>query len=260
MKIGIFDSGFGGLEILKEAVKKLPSYDFVFLGDTKRAPYGNRSKESIYEFTEQAVKFLFKKDCLLIILACNTVSADALKKIQLKYRKKKVLGVIIPASEEAVERTKNKRIGVLATERTVKSKAFPREINKIDKKIKVFQEACPLLAPIIESGEKDSKITEIYLKERLKAFKDIDVLVLGCTHYGLLENKIKKLTKNITIISEGKIVAEKLKQYLKRHPEIEKNLSKRSKKEFFSTDITLNFKKLGSQFFGQKINPKKVSL
>lgn len=265
---GIFDSGFGGLEILREITKKLPQYKYIYLGDTQRAPYGSRNQIAIYQFTQEAVDFLFKKGCKLIIIACNTASSEALRKIQQNYLpshypKKRVLGVIIPACEDAVIKTKNNKIGVIATESAVSSGAFIRELKKINPKIKVFQKACPLLAPIIEAGEQNSPLIDIYLKKCLSPLlkANIDTLILGCTHYGLISKKIQAIIgKNIKIISEGKIVAEKLKQYLARHPEIEKQLKKETSVKFLTTDLTEKFATLGSKFFGKTINPKKVSL
>lgn len=266
--IGIFDSGFGGLSIMKGIIKGLPEYDYTYLGDTARVPYGTRSKEIVYEFTKQSVDFLFGKDCELIIFACNTASSDALRLIQQKHVPKyhigkKVLGVLIPAVEEASGKTKNKKVGIMATQGTVASGAFVREIKKLDKNIKIFQKACPLLVPIVEAGEQNSEITGIILKKYLKTLidKKIDTLILGCTHYSILEPQIKKITgKKVKIVSESKIVAEKLKDYLGRHPEIEKNLAKGRKRSFYSTDLTENFQVLGSKFFGQKIKVKKAKL
>ncbi len=268
MFIGVFDSGFGGLNILWGIVKKMPEYDYIYLGDTARAPYGTRSQESVYEFTRQAVDFLFKNNCELIILACNTASSEALRKIQQEYLSKyypnkRVLGVLIPAVEEAVGKTKNKKVGVIATEGTVNSKAFIREINKIDPKIKVFQKACPLLVPLVEVGEQDSKIADSALENYLKPLikNKIDILILGCTHYGILEKKIRKIVgPKINIISEAKIVAEKLKDYLERHEEIENKIGKNKKIIFYTTDLTDKFKKLGSKFFGKSIKAEKINL
>lgn len=264
--IGIFDSGFGGLDIMRGIIKELPEYDFVYLGDTARVPYGNRSQDVIYEFTKQAVDFLFSNNCELVILACNTASSEALRKIQQEHlpkhsSNKRVLGVIIPAVEQAIMKTKNKRVGVMATEGTVKSGAFVRELLKSDSKIKVFQNACPLLVPIIESGEQNSEIADIMLKKYLKPLldKNIDTLILGCTHYGILESKISRVVgKDISVISEVKIVAKKLKDYLSRHEEIERMLSKKGKRDFYSTDLTKKFDVLGSKFFGKKIQAKKA--
>ena len=253
---------------MKGIVKRLPEYNYVYLGDTARVPYGTRSKEVVCEFTKQSVDFLFSKDCALIIFACNTASSDALRRIQREfipelYPGKKVLGVLIPAAEEAFEKTKNKRVGIIATQGTVASGSFIREIEKLDKNIKIFQKACPLLVPIVEAGEQNSEITDIILKKYLKPLmaKKIDTLILGCTHYGILEPQIKRIIgKKVKIVSESKIVAEKLKNYLGRHPEIENKLAKRGKRDFYSTDLTENFKILGSRFFGQKIKVKKAKL
>lgn len=266
--IGIFDSGFGGLNIMKGILEELPDYNYVYLGDTARVPYGNRSKEVIFEFTKQAVGFLFQNDCQLIILACNTASADALRKLQQEYLpkhhpNKKVLGVLIPGAEHAIAKTKNGRVGVIATEATIKSKAFERELKKMGSKIKIFSKACPLLVPIVEAGERNSKATEIILNQYLRPLltKDVDTLILGCTHYGIIENKIRKVVgKYVAIVNESKIVPKKLKAYLRRHPEIEKELSKDGKQIFYSTDVTDKFIKLGSEFIGREIEVEKVGL
>jgi len=265
--IGVFDSGFGGLEILREIVKELPQYNYIYLGDTARVPYGNRSQEQIYDFTKQAVDFLFKRGCHLIILACNTVSSEALSKIQQEYLpehypEKKVLGVVVPAVE-AAEETKNNRIGVMATHGTIDSNAFERELKKFNPQTKVFQQVCPLLVPAIERGKQDSESTRTLLENYLNPLleKKIDVLILGCTHYGLLENQIREIVGNeIKIISEGKIVAGKLKDYLERHSEIENVLTKNSEIEFLTTGLSDKFRTLGTIFFGKPINPQKVSL
>lgn len=274
--IGIFDSGFGGLEVLKSIVNELPEYKYIYLGDTARTPYGNRSQEVIYNFTKQAVDFLFSKGCELIILACNTASSEALRKIQKQYLpdnfpEKKVLGVLMPAAERAVEVTKNRRIGVIGTESTVNSKSFVTEINKLAPETEVFQQPCPLLVPIVESGETETKIAELTLEKYLTPLikKNIDTLVLGCTHYGLLEKKIKEITKDrVNLVTEGKIVAEKLKEYLERHPEITNKLTHFSslevgnspKIEFLTTDLIEKFEELGKEFFGERIYAKKAVL
>lgn len=266
--IGVFDSGFGGLDIFREMAKKLPEYNYIYLGDTSRTPYGNRSQEVIYKFTEQAVDFLFKEDCQLIILACNTASSEALRRIQQEYlpknySNKKVLGVIIPAAERAADLTKNNRVGVIGTESTVASEAFVRELKKMNPKIKVFQGACPLLVPIVEAGEERSSAADLIIRNYLRPLikKDIDTLILGCTHYALLKNKIEKIVgKKINIITEGGVVAEKLKSYLRRHTEIERKLGKQKQIKFLTTDLTDKFRVLGSKFFGKKIFPKKIKL
>ena len=225
--IGIFDSGFGGITILREIVKKLPQYNYIYLGDSSRAPYGSCSQNTIYQFCKQAVDFLFKKNCQLIIFACNTASAKALRKIQQEYlfknpkyqkdKTKRILGVIIPTSEIAAKTTKNNKIGVMATKSTVLSRAFNKEIKKINNKIQVLEIACPLLVPIIEAGEHDRRIINIILEKYLKSLvnSNIDTLILGCTHYSVLEAKVRNiLPSNIQILSEPKIVAQKLKEYL----------------------------------------------
>lgn len=266
--VGIFDSGFGGLNIMKGILKELPDYDYIYLGDTARVPYGNRSKEVIFEFTRQAVEFLFKNDCQLIILACNTASAEALRKLQQEYLPanypdRKILGVIIPTAEETILKTKNKKIGVLATEATVDSNAFEREIKKLDSEIEVYQNACPLLVPIVENGEHNAEIADISLKKYLKPLlaENIDTLILGCTHYEIMEDKVKDIVGNdIEVISESKIVAKKLKEYLERHNEIEERLSKNSKQIIYTTDLTDKFIKLGREFLGREIGAEKITL
>lgn len=266
--IGVFDSGFGGLTILRGLTKELPEYNYIYLGDTARTPYGSRSQEIIYDFTRQAVDFLFKQNCTLVILACNTASSEALRRIQQEHLpkfhpNKKVLGVIIPAAEAAIKKTKNGRIGVIATEQTVASKTFIRELRKLDPKISVFQSSCPLLVPIIETGEHQSKIIDIVLRKYLAPLlkKKIDTLILGCTHYGIIEKKIYAIIgKDIHVISEASVVAKKLQDYLKHHPEVAIGLEKKRARTFYSTDLTEKFKRLGGQFFGQKIFVKKALL
>ncbi|MFA6006299.1 MAG: glutamate racemase [Candidatus Paceibacterota bacterium] len=266
--IGVFDSGFGGINILRGIVKALPEYNYIYLGDTARTPYGTRSTDVVYEFTRQAVDFLLLNNCELIILACNTASSDALRKIQQeylpeKYPSKRVLGVLIPAAEEAMQQTRNKRIGVIATEGTVKSGAFVRELTKLDKEVKVFQQACPLLVPIVESGEDRAIFTKQILEKYLNPLKtkNIDTLILGCTHYGILEKQIKNIMgRKVQIISEASIIPKKLKEYFAQHPEIESKLARDGGCKFYSTDLTEKFTRLGSRFFGKKILAEKVEL
>lgn len=271
MKIGIFDSGFGGLDIFSHIKRAMPEYDFIYLGDTARTPYGSRSQETIYKYSEQAVDFLFKKDCQLIIFACNTASAEALRKIQQKYLvenypDRRVLGVIIPAAESAIEKTKNKKIGIIATESTVKSCAFVSELHKLDQSVEVFQKACPLLVPIVESDEKNTEIIQLVVKNYIKELVDnnIDVLVLGCTHYGILQKYIQEslseLGSTAQIVNEGEILISKLIDYLRRHPEIDNKLSKTSSREFYTTDLTEKFTKIGGKLIGEEISVQKISL
>lgn len=266
--IGMFDSGFGGLNILRGIVKELPEYDYLYLGDTARAPYGSRSQEEIFEFTKQAVDFLFENDCALIILACNTASSGALRRIQQEYLpkhypEKRVLGVLVPTVEETTRVSKNKRMGVIATEATVDSGAFPRELKNIDSSIQVFQTPCPSLVPLIESGKQDSAEMNEALEGYLFTFKDtdIDTLILGCTHYGIIEDQIKKMIDpNITIISEERVVPKKLNEYLERHPEIEVTLKKDGEISFTTTGEREKFTKLGSEFFLREIFAKTTHL
>lgn len=266
-RIGIFDSGFGGLHVLRSVANALPQYAYVYLGDTARAPYGNRSQETILTFTKQGVNFLFRRNCGIVIVACHTAASEAVRKIQDEYMEKhrpqKVLGVLIPATEEAVRKTKNRRIGVIATTRTVTSQKFVRELTKLDPRIKVFQKACPLLVPMIEAGKLDSPKMELVLRKYLSPLihKNIDTLILGCTHYGILEKKIRTIIgPEIKIVSEARVVPGKLRRYLKKHGGLEKTLRKRSSIRFYSTDRTHNFKLLGSKLFGKTIRAKKATL
>lgn len=266
MKIGIFDSGVGGLIITHALIEKLPLYDYIYLGDLARVPYGNRSVQIIYQFTEQAVAYLFKQNCQLIIVACNTASAAALRKIQEAYLPnhyptRRVLGVLIPAAEIASTKTKNHRIGILATNSTVSSGAFISEINKLSPQTQVFQSPAPLLVPLIENdGLKwASSILDEYLAPLLKY--NIDTLVLGCTHYPLLKDIIRvKVGNDIEVICQDEIIPAKLKVYLTKHPEIETSLSKKSERTFYVTDLTNETQQLAKKLFGEQIvNLKKIN-
>ncbi len=267
--IGVFDSGFGGLSVLKAVVRELPQYRYLYLGDTARAPYGSRNSDEVYQFTLQAVSFLFSKGCELIILACNTTSAEALRKIQQEYLPKynpdrRVLGVIVPATEEAVLLTKNNRIGVLATEGTVRAGSFTRELQKLNPNVLVFEQACPRLVELVEAGNISSpEVQEIvrgYMEKVLK--EDIDTLILGCTHYEHLLPEIRSVIaeRNITIVSEAEVIARKLGEYLKRHPEIEGRIERSKERTFFTTDTASRFAKLGSTFFGELIHSERIIL
>ncbi len=264
MKIGIFDSGLGGLIIAKSIIKIMPEYDYVYLGDTKRVPYGNRSHETVFEFTRQAVDYLFKKEnCALVIIACNTASARALRQIQKEYLPKnfperKVLGVLIPTAEESA---KFNRVGILATRGTIDSETFPKEIKKLNKKINIFQNSAPMLVPLAEEGEIENAMS--FIKKYLKPFlnKKLDALVLGCTHYPIFKGQIKKLLpKNIKIISQDEIIPKKLKNYLEKHSEISKKLSKKHTAKILVTDLTESIKNLSKKWFGGKVKPKLVNL
>ena len=228
--IGVFDSGYGGLTILKEIRKLLPEYDFMYLGDNARTPYGTRSFEVVYEFTLQAVIRLFELGCPLVILACNTASAKALRSIQqndLPYldNSRRVLGVIRPTAESIGEATVSRHVGILATSGTIKSESYPMEIKKLYPDIKVTGVACPMWVPLVENNEFNSDGADFFVKkyinELLEKDNQIDTIVLGCTHYPLLIDKIREFTPDgIRIITQGEYVADSLKDYLKRHNEI----------------------------------------
>jgi len=255
MKIGIFDSGLGGLIILKEIIKKLPQYDYVYLGDNARTPYGNRSQEVIYKFTEQAVDFLFKKNCQLIIIACNTASAEALRKIQQQwlpknYPERRVLGVIRPVVEKAAQVSKFK-VGVIGTKGTINSQAYIKELTKLNPELEVIQQATPLLVPIIEEGWYKTDINKKVLRKYLRPLKlaKVDTLILGCTHYPILFKEIKGIMgKRTQVLNSGKIVADSLADYLQRHSEIEEKLTK---EEIKATGVS-QFKSKESMILGVK--------
>ncbi|MBW7960083.1 glutamate racemase [Microgenomates bacterium UTCPR1] len=251
MKIGVFDSGLGGLTILKQLLKSLPKYDYVYYGDNARVPYGNRSPQVIYGFTKEAVDLLVNKNCSLIILACNTATATSLRKIQQDYLPNKypgirVLGVIRPIVELAAERG-GRRIGVIGTKSTVATNAFVSELRKMTPNSIVFQQACPLLVPYIEDSMRNQKILDLLLKEYLDPLKKakIDSLILGCTHYEIIKEIISaKLGKDVVLYSEGEAVAIKLRDYLLRHPEIENSLGKDAKVEYNFSDPDSDYKRL----------------
>lgn len=268
--IGIFDSGYGGLTILKEIVKELPDYDYLYLGDNARAPYGTRSFETVYQYTLECVKHLFDKGCHLVILACNTASAKALRNIQQKDLPKidpsrRVLGVIRPTTEVVGNYSKTKHVGVLGTSGTVSSESYPIEINKFFPEVKVFQEACPMWVPLIEnnefSNEGSNYFVEKHIKNLLKKSENIDTIILGCTHYPLLLNKIKQyLPQHIKILSQGEIVSKGLADYLKRHPEMDGKCSKNGTLKFFTTEVPHNFDEQASRFFGKEIKSEHLTL
>lgn len=269
-KIGIFDSGFGGLTILKDIVKQMPQYDYIYLGDNARAPYGSRSFENIYEYTWQCTEYLLKQDCDLVILACNTASARALRNIQQKrlpehYPHKRVLGIIIPTAEKIASFTESNHIGILATEGTVISGTYVIEITKRFPDIKVYQEACPLWVPIIENNEIDSDGTDTFVYKNvhhlLSQDPAIDAIILGCTHYPLLLHKIKKyIPEYIKIITQGELVTHSLQDYLNRHPEISDKLSRGSTIQFLTTDAPSYFDEHSTAFFGQKVHSTYIHL
>lgn len=268
--IGIFDSGYGGLTILDKIRAELPEYDFIYLGDNARTPYGTRSFDVVYKYTLECVTKLFEMGCPLIILACNTASAKALRSIQqrdlpLLYPNRRVLGVIRPTVEAVGAITNSKHIGLLATVGTVQSNSYPLEINKINSAIKVTSQACPMWVPLIENNEHNSSgadyFVEKYLNELLNADAEIDTIMLGCTHYPILIEKIKAfLPKQITIVSQGEIVAKSLKDYLKRHPEIEGECTKNASVRYFTTESVEKFSSSASVFLNQQISAEHIDL
>lgn len=258
MRVGIFDSGLGGLLVTRGIVRVLPQHDLVYLGDTARVPYGNRSPEIVYDFLRDAVKFLFAKNCGLVVVACNTASAEALRRVQREFLPKnfprhRVLGVIIPTAEIIAEKNA-RRVGVLATSGTVASGAWLREIKKLSPQIKVWQQAAPLLVPIIENDATKfaRPILESYLRPLL-AHK-IDTLILGCTHYPIIKKMVREIIgAKIKIISQDEIIPQKLVNYLQRHPEINKHLTRRGQQQFLLTDITPATRQLATRWFGKNI-------
>lgn len=269
--IGVFDSGYGGLTILKEIVNTLPQYDYLYLGDNARAPYGNRSFETVYQYTKECVEWFFSKGCNLVILACNTASAKALRTIQQKYlptldnKNKRVLGVIRPTTEVIGNYTQNHHIGILATNGTIQSNSYPIEIAKFFPNITVHQQACPMWVPLIENNEHNNKGADYFVKEYINALDkqnpNIDTILLACTHYPLLINKIKEYTPVGTkIISQGEIVVNSLANYLQRHAEIEMLCSKNNSVEFYTTDSVEDFDKHASIFYGSTVESKHCNL
>jgi len=269
--IGVFDSGYGGLTVLKEFVNALPEYDFLYLGDNARTPYGTRSFDVVYEYTLQAVKELFNRGCHLVILACNTASAKALRTIQQKdlpfiAPDKRVLGVIRPSVEYAAKCTQNGHIGVLATSGTVASESYPIELSKWSEgKVKLTtQQACPMWVPIVENNEigtpganyfVERNVNELFAKD-----PNIDTLILGCTHYPLLSKDIERFipTGGIRVLEQGKVVAESLKEYLLRHPEIDANCSKEGQASYLTTEQVELFETRAKQFLGREVKAQKI--
>lgn len=268
--IGVFDSGYGGLTILKEIVQRLPEYDYLYLGDNARAPYGNRSFDTVYHYTLQAVKWFFKQNCPLVILACNTASAKALRTIQQKdipilAPDNRVLGIIRPTTEIIGNYSKSGCVGILATKGTIESESYLKEINKFFPDVKVVQHACPMWVPLVENNEASGSGADYFIKkdihQLLKQNDRIDSILLACTHYPLLINKIKEFTPvHISLITQGSIVADSLFHYLERHPEIENRLLKNRERTFFTTDSAEAFNENASIFYGSKIQALHIEL
>ncbi|MGG9961898.1 glutamate racemase [Ferruginibacter sp. SUN106] len=268
--IGVFDSGYGGLTVLKEIVDQLPQYDYLYLGDNARAPYGTRSFETVYQYTLECVQWFFSQGCSLVILACNTASAKALRTIQQNDLPKidtikRVLGVIRPTTEVIGSFSKTNAVGILGTNGTVQSGSYPIEIAKFYPNIKVYQQACPMWVPLIENNEHQSAGADYFVQKEmgklLQQSPDIDTILLACTHYPLLMNKIQQfIPQGIKVLSQGKIVAGSLKEYLIRHPEMEARCSKNGQLSFFTTDSTEDFDNHASNFYGKPVKSSHLQL
>ena len=268
--IGVFDSGYGGLTVLKELVRQLPDYDFIYLGDNARAPYGNRSFETVYSYTREAVQWFFSKGCPLVVLACNTASAKALRTIQQQdlvntKSPNRVLGVIRPTTEIAGNFSGTGHVGIMATRGTVVSASYPIEIEKFFPDLKVYQQACPLWVPLIENNEHKGAGADYFVKKYVDALLEqsssIDTVLLACTHYPLLMNKLRAyFPSGIKLISQGEIVAASLLRYLENHPEINDRCSQQSKRAFFTTDSTQDFDRHAEDFYGSGVHSERVFL
>ena len=268
--IGIFDSGYGGLTILHGIRQLLPQYDYLYLGDNARAPYGPRSFDVVYEFTRQAVLRLFEMGCHLVILGCNTASAKALRTIQQHDlpqwdSNRRVLGIIRPTAEVIGDLTNSRHVGVLATEGTIKSESYNLEIHKLYPDIQVSGVACPFWVPLVEYNEADSPGADYFVKKRINQIMNldpqIDALILGCTHYPLLMPKIKKyLPKGVRVIPQGEYVAESLKSYLERHPQIEQKCAKSATVHYLTTENPEKFKEQAQLFLHEDITVENITL
>ncbi|MBQ4918086.1 MAG: glutamate racemase [Muribaculaceae bacterium] len=268
--IGVFDSGYGGLTILDAIRKKLPQYDYLYLGDNARAPYGPRSFNIVYRFTLEAVKYLFDQGCHLVILACNTASAKALRNIQQNDLPgidptKRVLGVIRPTVEKIGEISHTGNIGILGTTGTIQSKSYDIEIEKIHPTFKVFSQSCPLWVPLVENleahGDGADYFVHKYINELLQQSNDIDSIILGCTHYPILIDKIRKYTPDhINIVEQGTIIADSLVDYLNRHPEMDIKCSKNGSCSYLTTEDADKFNSLASIFLNENIDSKHINL
>ncbi|MBQ7947646.1 MAG: glutamate racemase [Bacteroidaceae bacterium] len=268
--IGIFDSGYGGLTIYREIQELLPQYNYLYLGDNARTPYGTRSFDVVYEFTRQCVKYLFSQGCHLVILACNTASAKALRSIQQVdlpaiSLQKRVLGIIRPTVETIGDVTRSRHVGVLATEGTIKSNSYPLEIHKLFPDIVVTGEACPMWVPLVETSEHKSPGADYFIKRHvdnlLSRDSQIDTIILGCTHYPMLIEKIKQyVPQGVRVLTQGAAVAASLKDYLARHPEMDALCAKDGKRVFCTTESDSRFCEQASRFLEQQIDVMHVTL
>lgn len=277
--IGIFDSGFGGLTILDGIRQRMPEYDYIYLGDNARAPYGTRSFDVVYEFTLQAVKKLFEMDCPLVILGCNTASAKALRSIQQKYLPqyapdRRVLGVIRPTAEVVGELSHTKHIGVLATEGTIKSESYKLEIEKLHPDCTIVGQACPMWVPLVENNEFDKPGADYFVKDSLTKLMSqdplIDTIILGCTHYPLLLPKIKQQLVQLStlnpqlptpqIIPQGQYIASSLEDYLRRHPEMDERLTRGGTCQYLTTESATKFRECASLFLNEEVEAQHITL
>jgi len=269
--ISVFDSGYGGLTILKSIMEQLPDYDYIYLGDNARTPYGSRSFDVVYEYTRQAVMKLFSMGCHLVILACNTASAKALRTIQQNDLPqfdpmRRVLGVIRPSVEKIPQYTRTGHVGILGTTGTVLSESYPLEIAKIaGNRIIVTQEACPMWVPLVENDETCNPAADYFVRKNLTNLfnqdPEIDTVILGCTHYPLLLSSIDKyLPDDVVLLEQGPIVADSLADYLVRHPEIDKKCSKGGSRHFLTTESVQNFESRASMFLGSPLTAEKIQL
>jgi glutamate racemase len=268
--IGVFDSGYGGLTVLKEIARQMPQYDYIYLGDNARAPYGSRSYFVVYQYTLQAVNWLFSQGCQLVILACNTASAKALRTIQQNDlpkidSKRRVLGVIRPSAEAVGHLTKSREVGILGTKGTVISDSYKIEIQKLFPDIKTYQQACPLWVPLVENEEYNNSGADYFIEKDIRSLlsnsKNIDTIILGCTHYPLIIDSIRKfIPSEIKLISQDTIIADSLTDYLNRHPEMEMKCTKTGTLKFLTTDIADVFSTRGEIFYGEKIKSEQITL
>lgn len=266
--IGVFDSGYGGLTVFKAIAQALPAYNYIYLGDNARAPYGDHSFETVYQYTLECVEWLFSQGCQLVILACNTASAKALRSIQqrvlpVKYPNHRVLGVIRPTAEVIGQYTQTKTIGVLGTRGTISSESYPIEIEKFFPELKVIQQACPMFVPLIENNEHLTSGADHFIKKylgELYAQSDkIDCLLLACTHYPLLIPKLENfLPPHTQLVSQGEIVAASLTDYLQRHPEMEAQLARAGSRKFYTSGDAATFDSRASMFFGRQVQSETV--
>lgn len=270
MRIGVFDSGYGGLSIFGAIEKRLPAYDYIYLGDNARTPYGNRSFETILSFTTECVEFLFERDCHVVIIACNTASAKALRSIQQEYLprtfpERRVLGVIRPSVEQMWLHSRSRTVAVWATEGTVRSMSYALELEKLAPGMRLVQQACPMLVPLVEAGEIEGPPVEYfvdkYWRETAQAASDIDTLLLACTHYPLLAKTIReRVPDSIRLLVQSDFVAPSLEDYLSRHPEHDGRLSRGQTRLFLTTDRSEAFDRLAALFLGYEITSERVDL